>query len=226
MLQNVTDFLPLILEGAWITVALSITSVFLSILFGILGAAAKLSESLILRGIGAAYTTLVRGVPELVLMLIIFFGGQLLINEIGSYTGLFDRIPINQFFAGSVAIGIIFGSYMAETFRAAYLSIPEGQIDAAKAFGMPARVWLIHVVWPQFVPLVLPGFTNNWLILMKTTAVVSIIGLQDVTFMAQQAGRSTSEPFVFLFIAFLVYLLITYVSDLCLRILERRYRHV
>lgn len=224
MLQNVVDFLPLLAKGAWTTITLSLTSVMISILCGFLGAAAKLSDNAILRGIGGFYTTLVRGVPELVLMLIIFFGGQILLNNIGVASGLWQRINLSQFTVGFLTIGFIFGSYMAEAFRAAYLAIPRGQIDAAKAFGMRPRVWLVEIVWPQFVPLVLPAFTNNWLILMKTTSVVSIIGLQDVTFMAQQAGKTTREPFIFLVVAFFVFLTITYVSDLGLRALERRYR--
>lgn len=224
MIDNVITFLPLVIKGAWITISLSLVSVVMSIFFGFLGAAAKLSDSAIWRGVGTFYTTLIRGVPELVLMLIIFFGGQILLNTLGPKLGLWDRIEINQFFAGSVTIGFIFGSYMAEAFRGAYLAIPKGQIDAAKAFGMRPSVWLVEVVWPQFVPLVLPNFTNNWLILMKTTAVVSLIGLQDLTYTAQQAGKSTSEPFIFLFVAFLIYLLLTIISDFGLRALERRYQ--
>jgi len=121
----------------------------------------KLSDNSLLQGIGAFYTTLIRSIPELVMMLIIFFGGQILLNNIVDATGLIERIQINQFFAGSIAIGFIYGSYMTEAFRGAYLSIPKGQIEAAKSFGMKPSTWLKEIVWPQFVPLVLPTFTNN-----------------------------------------------------------------
>jgi ABC-type arginine transport system permease subunit len=112
---------------------------------------------------------------------------------------------------------------MAETFRSAFLSVPKGQIEAAKACGMTTAQWLRYVVWPQIVPLALPGFTNNYLVLMKSTALVSIIGLQDVTYAALQAGRTTREPFIFLAAAMLIYLAFTIVSDWGLRRVERRY---
>ncbi len=224
MLDSLIEFSPFLMKGVWITIALSLTSVALAVVFGAIGATLKMSDSAHFRAIGTTYTTLIRGVPDLVLMLIIFFGGQVLLNSIGNSTGLWNRVNVNQFFAGSFSIGFIFGSYMAEAFRAAYLTIPKGQIDAAKAYGMRPSVWLREIVWPQFVPLVLPSFTNNWLILMKTTALVSIIGLPDLTFTAQQAGRTSREPFVFLFAAFLIYLGLTLISEVGLKALNRHYR--
>lgn len=224
MNPDIISFLPLVLNGAVITVELSLASTVLAVGFGVLGAGAKLSDRATLRIIGSTYTGVVRAVPDLVLMLLIFFGGQILINNVVSATGLIDRFEIPKFAAGAFTIGLIFGSYMTETFRSAYLSIPKGQIDAAKACGMNPTQWLRYIVWPQIVPLALPSFTNNYLVLMKTTALVSIIGLQDVTYTALQAGRTTREPFAFLIVAMLVYLLFTIVSDQGLRLLERRYR--
>jgi len=223
MLENFPQYVPFLLRGTWITISLSVVSLILSIFFGLAGAGLKLSSNPLLRAIGTSYTTLIRSVPDLVLMLILFFGGQIVLNSLGESTGLWPRINVNQFFAGSFSIGFIFGSYMAEAFRAAYHTIPDGQIDAAKAFGMRPRVWLKEIVWPQFVPLVLPAFTNNWLILMKTTALVSIIGLQDLTFAAQQAGRTSREPFIFLVAAFFIYLALTLLSDVGLKALNRHY---
>jgi len=223
MFNDFLEYLPFLLKGTWITISLSLVSVLLSILFGLAGAGLKLSDNAVLRGIGMSYTTLIRSVPDLVLMLILFFGGQIMLNTVGESTGLWQRINVNQFFAGSFSIGFIFGSYMAEAFRTAYLTIPDGQIDAAKAFGMRTSVWLKDIVWPQFVPLALPAFTNNWLILMKTTALVSIIGLQDLTFNALQAGRTSREPFIFLIAAFVIYLLLTLLSDIGLKALNRHY---
>lgn len=223
MLDSFYNFLPFVLKGTCTTIALCIVSLLISILFGVFGTAMKLSNSTLLHSIGSLYTTLIRSIPELVMMLIIFFGGQILLNNIIEVTEIADRIQINQFFAGSVAIGFIYGSYMTEAFRGAYLAIPKGQIEAAKSFGMKPSTWLREIVWPQFVPLVLPTFTNNWLVLMKTTALVSLIGLQDLTYTAQQAGKSTAQPFIFLFVAFLIYLLLTILSDLGLRTIERRY---
>ena len=216
-------FLPLVLDGVVVTVTLSLASTALAVLLGLLGCFARLSDSLALHIVGTVYVGIIRAVPDLILMLLIFFGGQMLINVFVESTGLIERFQIPKFAAGVFAIGLIFGSYMTETFRSAYLSIPKGQIEAAKACGMLRRQWLREIVWPQVVPLALPSFTNNYLVLMKSTALVSIIGLQDVTYTALQAGRTTREPFVFLGVAMLVYLIFTILTNLGLRHVERRY---
>lgn len=214
----------MVLSGLGLTIALSLSSLVLAVLCGLLGAWAKLSRNLVLNTIGGAYTALVRGVPDLVLMLIIYFGGQTLINSIGETTGLWGYVEISPFAAGTFAIGLVFGAYMTETFRGGFLTIDKGEIEAALACGMRPSKWLRLIVWPQIVPLVLPSFTNNWLVLLKTTALVSIIGLQDVMYNANQAGRSSQQPFLFLLLAFAVYLGLTIVSDLGLRQLRNRYR--
>lgn len=224
MNPEILSFLPLVLDGAVVTVTLSLVSTVLAVLFGLLGAGARLSGKPLLRALGTLYVAVVRAVPDLVLMLLIFFGGQMLINAFVQSTGLIERFQIPKFAAGAFTIGLIFGSYMTETFRSAYLSIPRGQIEAARACGMRDGQWLRFIVWPQIVPLALPSFTNNYLVLMKTTALVSIIGLQDVTYTALQAGRTSREPFAFLIVAMLVYLLFTLISDQGLRYMERRYR--
>lgn len=220
---DVLAFLPLLLGGAWVTVTLSLASTALAVVLGLAGAAAKLSGSAWLRAIGGAYTTVVRAVPDLVLMLLIFYGGQIAVNRALEATGLIERFEVPRFAAGVLTLGIVFGSHMAETFRGAYLTVPKGQVEAARSLCLRPRRWLALVVWPQIVPLALPSFTNNYLVLMKTTALVSIIGLQDVTFVALQADRTTREPFVFLLAALVVYLALTLVSEVGLRALARRY---
>ena len=223
MNPDVVAFLPLVIEGAVVTITLSIGGTLLAVLFGLMGTAARLSDRRALRWTGAAYVGVVRAVPDLVLMLIVFFGGQMLINHLVTQTGLIERFEIPRYAAGIFTIGIVFGSYMTETFRSAYLSIPKGQIEAAKACGLRTPQWLAHVVWPQIVPLALPSFTNNYLVLMKTTALVSIIGIHDITYTALQAGRTTREPFIFLMIAMLFYLGFTILCGQGLRYMERRY---
>ena len=223
MNPDVLAFMPLVMEGAIVTITLSVGGTLLAMLFGILGTAARLSDRRALRWTGAAYVGVVRAVPDLVLMLIIFFGGQMLINHLVTRTELIERFEIPKYAAGIFTIGLVFGSYMTETFRSAYLSVPKGQIEAAKACGLRTNQWLRHVVWPQIVPLAMPSFTNNYLVLMKTTALVSIIGIQDITYTALQAGRTTREPFVFLMIAMLFYLTFTILCNQGLRYTERRY---
>lgn len=223
MVELLKEYGPMVLSGLGLTVGLSLAAVCLAIVFGILGAALRLSNNPIARGIGRTYTTLIRGIPDLVLMLLVFFGGQMLLNKIGSATGWWKYIEISPFMAGAITIGFIFGAYMTETFRGAFMSIPVGQIEAAKAIGMTPRTYLIRIVWPQIVPLALPSFTNNWLVLLKTTALASILGLHDIMYNAHQAGRTSQEPFLFLLMAFFIYLGLTMISDVGLRALGKRY---
>lgn len=213
---------PFILEGLLLTVQLALFSLFLALLLGILGAVAKLSSNPVARTIAGTYTTLIRGVPDIVLMFIIFFGGQLLVNIIGDMLGL-DYIEISEFTAGVVTIGFIFGAYMAETFRGAILAVPRGEIEAGYAYGMtPVKVFL-RVTFPASIRHALPGFGNNWLVLVKTTALVSVIGLEDMVFRAAQAGGTVRKPFTFYLLVAVLYLVITAISNGGLRWLDKRY---
>jgi arginine/ornithine transport system permease protein len=213
---------PMILEGAVVTVEVALLSLAIAVLLGMLGALAKLSKSRLAQGTAQVYTTIIRGVPDLVMMLLIFFGGQLLVNRLGEALG-FGYIDINPFVAGCMTIGFIFGAYMTETFRGAILSVPAGQSEAGVAFGMSRRQVFLRIVLPQMVRHALPGFGNNWLVLLKTTALVSVIGLDDMVRKANLAGGSTREPFTFLFVVALLYLALTTISILILRWADRRY---
>ncbi len=220
-MENAIKFMPFILEGAILTIELALLSLALSVILGMLGATAKLSQSILARSIAQLYTTIIRGIPDLVLMLLIFFGGQVAVNNIGHKLGL-PYIDIDPFIAGSITIGFIFGAYMAETFRGAILAVPRGEIEAGYAFGMTARQAFRRITLPQMIRHALPGFGNNWLVLVKATALVSVIGLQDMVFRAGQAGGSTRQPFTFYFVVALIYLAITAVSQGGLSWAERK----
>ena len=166
---------------------------------------------------------MIRGVPDLVLTMLLFYGGQQVINDFGSYTGLWDYLEINQFTAGVFSIGFVFGAYMTETFRGAILAIPRGQIEAGIACGMTPLLIFRRITWPQMVRFALPSFANNWLVLVKATALVSVIGLHDLVWNAQTARRSIREPFTFMFAVLVIYLILTAVSDVGLRWLDRKY---
>ncbi len=222
-MDTVISYMPSIIDGTLMTVALAVGSVLLSVVLGLLGAWAKLSKSRFAQNVGGAYTTLIRGVPDLVLMLLLFFGGQTLLNQLGDATGLWGYVEINQFSAGVLTIGFIFGAYMTETFRGAYLAIPRGQVEAAVACGMSPGLVFGRIVWPQLVRFALPSFGNNWLVLLKTTALVSVLGLQELVYNAFTAGRSTRQLFTFMFVALVMYLILTAISDVGLRWLDRKY---
>ncbi|CAE6911767.1 MULTISPECIES: ABC transporter permease [Pseudomonas] len=212
-----------ILEGAWLTVSLALLSMAVAIALGLLGAAFRLSPVRWLALMGETYATVIRGIPELVLILLIFFGGQDLVNRIAPLLGYEDYIDINPFVAGVGTLGFIYGAYLSETFRGAFMAIPKGQGEAGMAYGMsPLRVFF-RILVPQMIRLAIPGLTNNWLVLVKATALISLVGLQDMMARAKSAGDATREPFTYILLAAAVYLVITSVSLLVLRYLERRY---
>ena len=222
-MESVWEYRYLLLNGTVVTVQLAVGSLILSVALGLAGASAKLAHNPISNRFASAYTTLVRGVPDLVLMMLLFYGGQQIVNELGTVTGWWDYLEIDQFTAGIGSIGFVFGAYMTETFRGAILAIPRGQIEAGISCGMTNLTIFRRITWPQMVRHALPGFTNNWLVLIKATALVSVIGLHDVVWNASTAGRSVREPFTFMFAVLLIYLALTAISDIGLRWLDRRY---
>jgi histidine transport system permease protein len=219
---SLKGFGPLLLNGAWMTVKLSVASLLLSVLLGLAGASAKLSGKQWLRVPAQLYTTLIRGVPDLVLMLLIFYSLQTWLTMLTVALG-WDYIEINPFAAGILTLGFIYGAYFTETFRGAMLAVPRGQLEAATAYGLSRAQRFRLVVFPQMMRFALPGLGNNWMVILKATALVSIIGLADLVKAAQDAGKSTYQLFFFLMLAALAYLVITSVSNVALRHLERRY---
>jgi histidine transport system permease protein/arginine/ornithine transport system permease protein len=222
-MDTVWAYRNLLFEGTVVTVQLALGSLVLAVLLGLIGATAKLSTNRLWQRLAGLYTTLVRGVPDLVLMMLLFYGGQQILNDFGEATGWWDYLEINQFTAGVFSIGFVFGAYMTETFRGAILAIPRGQIEAGIACGMTSLKIFRRITWPQMVRYALPSFTNNWLVLVKATALVSVIGLHDLVWNASTAGRSVREPFTFMFAVLMIYLTLTAVSDVGLRWMERKY---
>jgi His/Glu/Gln/Arg/opine family amino acid ABC transporter permease subunit len=215
-------YLPAILGGLGVTLRVAAMSLAIACLFGLAGAVAKQSDSRIARAVADVYTTLIRGLPELVLMLAIFYGGQTAVNRLADSMG-WGYIDIDPFIAGTLTMGFISGAYLTETFRGAILAVPRGQTEAGLAFGMsPARV-LWRITLPQMVRHAIPGFANNWLVMVKATALVSIIGLDDMVHRAGLAAASTREPFTFYGAIAVIYLIITSVSILALHALDRRF---
>jgi len=221
-MSYVIDYLPLILKGMLLTIEVAVLSLLISVLLGMIGALAKLSRSRIAQAIAGTYTTVIRGIPDLVLMTLIFFGGQIVVNNIGAKLGL-EYIDVNPFIAGVITIGFIFGAYMAESFRGGILAVSRGEIEAGYAFGMTPLKVFMRITLPAMVRHALPSFGNNWLVLTKATALVSVIGLQDMVYNASVAGGSTRKPFTFFLTAAFLYLIITGVSDTGLRWLDKHY---
>ena len=220
--MSFSSYGPLLLSGTWMTIQLALLSLLLSVIIGLIGASSKLSNIKALRYIATAYTTLIRSVPDLVIMLLLFYSLQLGLNQITEALQM-DQIDINPFVAGVITLAFIYGAYFTETFRGAFQSVPRGQIEAAMAYGMTPWQVFHRVLFPQMMRFALPGIGNNWQVLIKATALVSIIGLTDIVKITQDAGRSTMQLFFFSIVAAAIYLAITTVSNLILIWLERHY---
>jgi len=215
-------FSEVILKGALVTLELAIASVILAVVIGLAGAGAKLSKNRPLAWLFEAYTTLIRGVPDLVLMLLIFYGLQMLLNVITDALG-FEQFDIDPMSAGIVTLGFIYGAYFTETFRGAYMAVPKGHIEASTAFGFTSSQTFRRILFPAMMRYALPGIGNNWQVILKATALVSLLGLEDVVKATQLAGKSTWQPLYFALIAGGIYLVFTTVSAGILLWLERRY---
>ncbi|MFG5038122.1 ABC transporter permease [Vibrio cholerae] len=231
-----------ILKGALLTIEVAMLSLLLAMLLGMLGALAKMAPYRWARALATLYTTIIRGIPDLVLMMLIFFGGQILLNNGLSWFNEFinqwltardpnhewvaylpDYVDISPFVAGVLTIGFIFGAYMAETFRGAILAVDKGELEAAKAYGMSAAMSFRRILLPQMIRHAIPGFGNNWLVLLKTTALVSIIGLEDMVRISSLAAGSTKMPFTFYMAVAIIFLFFTSVSTGLLKLLERKF---
>ena len=226
--MKLDGYITSILEGSLLSIQVALGALVVAVVLGLAGASAKLSQHKPLIWLGGIYSTIIRGIPDLVLMLLIFYGGQIGLNVVLEALGYTDYVEINPFAAGLITIGFIYGAYMTETFRGAILAIPKGQAEAGLAYGMSRSRVFFTIVLPQMVRLALPGFTNNWLVLLKSTALVSILGLPDMTYLAKQAGAAArgevpNAPLLFMAFAAVIYLVFTTVSLVALRQLEKRY---
>lgn len=222
-MEDLWAYRGLLMQGTLTTITLALCGLVVAVALGLLGAWGKLSQSRAAQRAANAYTTIVRSIPDLCMMLLLYFGGQTLLNQLGQATGAWDYLEINQFVAGTITIGIIFGAYMTETFRGAYQSIPKGQFEAGTAIGLSKIGLFRTITLPQLMGYAIPSLGVNWMVLLKTTALVSIIGLQDVVWYALSAGRTTRNPFTFFVAVMVIYLVLTFLSELVLRYLERKY---
>jgi His/Glu/Gln/Arg/opine family amino acid ABC transporter permease subunit len=215
--MDLHGFGHLLLAGTWITLKLAFTSLFFGLILGLMGAAAKLSPIRALRWIATTYTTLIRGIPELLLVLIIYFGTTEILLR------LFDQyIEISAFAAGVTALSIAFGAYATEVFRSALQEIPKGQRESAMAMGLNRWQTFTRILMPQLWRIAIPGLGNLFLVLLKDTALVSVIGLDDLMRQAYVAAGFTKLPFTFYLAAAFIYLLLTIVFMQAIRFMEIR----
>ncbi|MGR3496092.1 ABC transporter permease [Citreimonas sp.] len=212
----------LLLDGLALTLGVAIASMVGALALGLLAALGKLFAPRAGRALIEVYTTFVRGVPELVLLLLIYYGLPTLVQDTASNMGFDIRLSINPFMAGIGTLTLIYAAFACEVFRAAYLALPSGQREAAYALGLSKSVTFRKVELPQMFRFALPGLGNVWMVLVKATALISIIQLPELMRNADIAARSTRQPFTFFFAACLLYLAITAISMWGQARLERR----
>ncbi|MBU4527484.1 MAG: ABC transporter permease [Hoeflea sp.] len=206
-----------IIAGAITTLQVALTSLVLGIAVGLCGAMAKVNGIGALRWLADGYTTIVRGIPELLIILILYFGGTV------ALTALLGRyVEVDAFAAGVFALTIVFGAYATEVFRAALLAVPRSQIEAAHALALSRALTFRLVILPQMWRYALPGLGNLWLTLLKDTALISVVGLEDLMRKASVAAGATHDPLTFYLIAAALYLTFTSVSLVGLALLEQR----
>lgn len=205
------------LLGLKVTVAVSLASGVLGTALGLIVATIKLSQFRLPSLIAQAYTTIVRGLPELLVIFVVYFGGTAAIAAVsGRY------VEISPFAAGVVSLTIVFGAYSAEIFRGAIASIPSGQREAAASLGLSSwQAWLLVIV-PQMIRVALPGFGNLWVSLLKDTSLISVVGLTDIMRVAFIGAGSMRAPLVFYLVASALYLLLTSLSLLSFRLMQQR----
>jgi polar amino acid transport system permease protein len=199
--------------GAFITISLSVATLPIGITVGFLVALAKQSSDPLMRLSASIFTTVFRGVPELLTLFVVYYGSQYAVSAVSN--ALFGAtFEVNPFVAGMVALGLVLSSYASEVFLSAFRAIPPGQYEAARAVGLRRWQILRLVVFPQLIRLALPGLSNLWLSLMKDTALVSVITLNDLLRQTQVAVSSTKQPFFFFTVACLIYLLLSMISSI------------
>lgn len=210
-----------IATGLVVTGSLAIATLPVGLAAGFLLALAKRSGEPTLQMAADVYTTIFRGLPELLTIFMVYFGLQIAIRQISLALGFEGGFEISAFIAGMIALAVVFSSYASEVFVSAFRAIPDGQYEAGYALGLNRWRTMRTIVAPQLVRIALPGLGNLWLILLKDTALISVIGLSDVMRQAGIAARVTKEAFVFFSIACLLYLLLAIASSIVFARIER-----
>ena len=205
------------------TIAVSITAMFIGFLFALIFTPLKLSKNKFLNFIANSYTTIIRGVPELLVIYLFFFGGTGAVMYVASIFGYNEYIEINAFITGAFAIGIISGAYSTEVFRGAIQSIDKGQFEAANVLGLGKFGKFFKVILPQTLRLALPNLSNVWQITLKDTSLISVTGLVEIMRQSYVAAGSTRDPLFFYSFAAVLYLLLTFLSMKLINRLEAKY---
>ncbi|NTJ11621.1 ABC transporter permease [Rhizobium lusitanum] len=221
-MQIGAGYRDMLLSGMSTTLLLSLSALLLALVIGLIMAVLKQFGGRFIGGVATLYTTVIRGIPDIALMLLLYYSLQIWLNNFTDWLG-WEQIEISPFGAGVIALGFIFGAYFTETFRGAFMAVSAGQLEAGLAYGLTRRACFSRILFPQMMRFALPGIANNWLVMVKATALVSLVGLSDITRAAQDAGRGSGKILLFLFISAAFYLAVTTISSIAIHFLSRRY---
>lgn len=213
---------PSLLQAALMTVAVAVTGFLLGAAVGVAGAWAKVAGGPVLRRLADAYTTVLRGIPDLLVIFLFYFGSSAMLTPIGRLFGVTGFISLPGFGAGALAIGVVSGAYHTEVLRGAYYSVSRGEIEAALATGMTRALMLRRIVAPLTLRYAVPGLGNVWQLVVKESALISVTGLVEIMRQAQIGAGSTNQPFTFYVAAACLYLIISTASGFLFDRLERR----
>jgi polar amino acid transport system permease protein len=213
-------------ELAWglvMTLNISVLAYLVGLAIGIVGAVLKLTGSTLTRTLLEGYTTLIRAVPELILILLLFYAGTDALNRLLQALG-YGAVAINGFVAAVLVLGFVQGAYSTEVIRAAIQAIPVGQIEAARAYGMSPILAFRRITLPALLPFAIPGLANLWLIVTKGSALIAVVGYAELTLTTRQAAGNTKMYFTFFMVAFILYLLVSLISQKGFKLLENKFR--
>jgi polar amino acid transport system permease protein len=208
--------------GAFVTITLALATLPFGLVLGLAVALAKRSKSMLLRGVGTTYTTIFRGVPELLTLYVVYFGAQLGMQKAWKAVGLPGNFEMPAFVAGMIALGLVLAAFSSEVWVGALNAIPKGQREGSAALGLSVRQTFRLVILPQLLRVALPGLGNNWMVLLKETSLVSVIALPDLLFWTGRANVVTKQPFLFFGLACLIYLCFSIISARVLAVIEAR----
>lgn len=212
-----------LLAGLLNSIKIAVGGFSLGLVLGTGGAFGKLYGGPVLKDLMEVYTTLVRAVPELVLILLLYYAGTDLLNQLMAALG-YGPVDISGLAAGIFVIGVVQGAYSTEVLRGAIKAVPAGQIEAARAYGMSPTQIMRRITMPAMLPHAIPGLSNLWLIATKDTALLAVVGFSELTLVTRQAAGSTKAYLLFFCAAGVLYLALTLVSTLLIRVIEARAR--
>jgi len=212
-----------LLKGLAMSMVVAFGGYSLGLLIGIGGAFGKLYGGPVLKDLLNTYTTVIRAIPELVLIVLLFYAGSDILNRALVMCGM-RPVDINGLVAGIMVIGVVQGAYSTEVLRGAIKAIDPGQLEAGKAYGMGTGLLLRRITLPAMVPHAIPGLSNPWLIATKDTALLAVVGFSELTLVTRQAAGTTKAYFLFFSAAGVLYLMVTLLSNAGIKMIERHTR--